>query len=304
MLHRLYYLTFASIILGTSACSTTTREQNTHLDSDSFGITHIVPQYSLGLKPFTSQASSLTPDIRNTATKILSTKLEDSGLRVTALSTNNQDAQSSPTHSAIAPPATGYTDENLDNIEFQLSGAITGYSEVEESIDTIVFQQRTSVARVSLEFTLSDIVSGKPILSESVTGEYRKIIADSARSSIKDHRDSALIDGALNTALENVTEEIVQVLSTIPFQGKIIDVTNQSVIIKAGTRSNLEVDTELDVFHIGEAILDLSSGKIAGYLENKIGSIQITKHRNSNLSEASIVSGSSIKAGDIVRQEP
>ncbi|MDX8385554.1 MAG: hypothetical protein R8M11_03445 [Gallionella sp.] len=277
MLHRLYYLTLASFILVTSACSTNIRNP----DATSPAKSHIVPQYSLGLIQFTDKTTSKPHGTGNSATKILSSKLEDSGLRVTTLSTNN-----------------------LDNIEFQLSGVITGYSEVEESIDTIVFQQQTSVARVSLKFTLSDIVSGKPILSESVTGEYRKITSDSARSGIKDHRDPALIDGALNEALGKVTEEIVQVLSTMPFQGKIIDVTNQSVILKAGTRSHLEVDTELDVFHIGEAILDLSSGKIAGYLENKVGSIQITKHRNGNLSEASIISGSSIKAGDIVRQEP
>jgi len=277
MLHRLYFLTLASLILVTSACSTNIRNP----DATSLVKPHIVPEYSLGLIQFTSESISQPHQIGNSATRILSSKLEDSGLRVTTLST-----------------------KNLDNIEFQLSGVITEYSEVEESIDTLVFQQRTSVARASLEFTLSDIVSGKPILSESVTGEYRKIISNSARSSMKDHRDPALIDGALNAASGKLTEKIIQVLNTIPFQGKIIDITNQTVILKAGTRSNLEVDTELDVYHIGEAILDLSSGKIAGYLENKVGSIKITKHRNSNLSEASVISGSSIKAGDIVRQEP
>ncbi len=277
MLHRLYFLTLASLILVTSACSTNIRNP----DATSLVKPHIVPEYSLGLIQFTSESISQPHQIGNSATRILSSKLEDSGLRVTTLST-----------------------KNLDNIEFQLSGVITEYSEVEESIDTLVFQQRTSVARASLEFTLSDIVSGKPILSESVTGEYRKIISNSARSSMKDHRDPALIDGALNAASGKLTEKIIQVLNTIPFQGKIIDITNQTVILKAGTRSNLEVDTELDVYHIGEAILDLSSGNIAGYLENKVGSIKITKHRNSNLSEASVISGSSIKAGDIVRQEP
>jgi hypothetical protein len=304
MLHRLYYLILASFILATSACSTNTHEQINNPGAASTAKFHIVPQYSLGLKPFTSKAIIHPPEIRNSATKILSAKLEDSGLRVTTFSTNNLDAQNSATHSTIVPPAKGYTDENLGNIEFHLSGVITGYSKVEESIDTIAFQQRTFVARVSLDFTLSDSVSGKPILSKSVTGEYRKLTSDSAIFGMKDHRDHALIDGALKKALGKASGEIVQALSAIPFQGKIIDVTNKSVILKAGTRSNLEVDTELDIFHVGEAILDLSSGKIASYLENKVGSIQIIKHQNSNLSEATIVEGSSIQAGDIARQDP
>lgn len=291
MLHRLYYLTLTILILFTSACST----NSLNLDSSSSGTFHSVPQYALGLKSIESTADSLPPGAENAAIEILSSKLKGSGLRTSNLNNKNRGALT---------PSDSYPNENLDNFEFEFSSVITGYSEVEERIDTTVFQQRTSVARVSLEFTLSDIVSGKPILSESVTGEHRKITSGIASTGGNGHHDASLINGALDKVYGKVTEKIVQALSAIPFQGKIIDVMNQSVILKAGTRSHLEAGTELDVFHIGEAILDLGSGKITGYLENKIGSIKITKHRNSNLSEARIVSGVSIKAGDIVRQEP
>jgi hypothetical protein len=90
----------------------------------------------------------------------------------------------------------------------------------------------------------------------------------------------------------------------MPFQGKVLAVDSQSLTVKAGTRSQLKVGSQLAVYHLGEALSDPDSGQILGYKEDKIGIAKISSHQNENLSVAAIVSGSGFQVGDVVRLIP
>ncbi len=303
-----YSLAFASIILATSSCSTNIGGQLNDVKTDNASrdaAFYNVPQYSIGLMQFENKIPSKMSEAGNPAISIMASKLEAAGLRTTLLNTKDQDASTWVMPTQTSSTVTGnksLSGNELYSFDFRLTGAVTGYSEVEEGIDTIVFQQKTSVSRISIEYALVDITSGKSILAESSTGEYRKV--GSSKTSKGSTVDTTLLDGALNEALGKATEKIIQKLRTIPFQGRILDVANQSVILKAGTRSSLVIGSQLDVYHIGEAILDLGSGKIIGYLENKVGVIEIRSHRNDSHSEAIIITGNSIQTGDVVRRAP
>jgi hypothetical protein len=105
-------------------------------------------------------------------------------------------------------------------------------------------------------------------------------------------------------ALAKATEKVIRKLSTMPFQGKLLAVDGQSLVLKAGNRSQLKQGTQLDLYHAGEIPRDPDNRQILGYKENKIGVIKINHNQNENFSEAAILSGSGFQVGDIARALP
>jgi hypothetical protein len=90
-------------------------------------------------------------------------------------------------------------------------------------------------------------------------------------------------------------------LNSVPFQGSILLVENQSALIKAGERSKLSVGTKFGVYRAGQDLMDPETGRSLGKREKMIGEITLTSHQNERVSEARITFGSGFQAGDIVR---
>jgi hypothetical protein len=196
-----------------------------------------------------------------------------------------------------------HLDSGFDTPDFRLSGAITAYSEVEEGIDANAFQKRSVVARTSVEYALTDIVTGKPLLAESGTGTYRKDVTGTGVGAQSTY-DPNIRDDALRNALAKAVDKVVQKLNALPFQGRLLSVDGQTVLLRAGSRSQLKEGTRLVVFHVSEVLRDPVSGQIFGYKDTKIGVIKINRNSDEYHSEASIVSGSGFQAGDIARYIP
>lgn len=264
-------------------------------------------QYTISVIQFVNKVPSKISNGGEAATKIMAGLLNSSGLKTILLDPNSpieKDSHTLATQSGNIRIRSANTSDDINDPDYRISATITAYTEVEEGIDTLVFQKKVIVARIAVEYTLVDLITGKSLLAESVLGEYRKDITGTSRSENIPAIDSNLRDSTLLDALGKATEKIIRRLSNLPFQGKLLSVNDQDVILKAGTRSKLEESDQLDVYHLGEAILDLNSGKIIGYLESKVGVIEIVEHQDENLSKANIVSGIGIQAGDIVRQAP
>jgi len=315
MPRRAHSLILASAMLALIACGSPMNDKvnnSSSLPGKSKGIPKDPPlysgtQYTIGIVQFDNKIPVKISNAGEIATKILKEKLNGAGLKAILLDPKTsleEEKLTAPLQSRNIKNISARASDDINDPDYRLSATITAYTEVEERIDTLVFQKKVIVARIVLEYTLIDLISGKSLLSESVPGEYRKDITDTSRSGSTPIIDSSFFYGALRDALGKSTEKMVRKLSNMPFQGKVLSVHNQDVILKAGTRSKLEESDQLDVYHLGEAILDLNSGKIIGYLESKVGVIEIKAHLDENLSKAGIVSGIGIQVGDIVRQTP
>ncbi|MGA7749487.1 MAG: hypothetical protein WCA63_05015, partial [Gallionella sp.] len=242
--------------------------------------------------------------IGEAAATILRTQLETAGLKTIELDDNalkEMDKFKEQQRLGAVKTSGKSADSGFDAPDFRLSGAITAYSEVEEGIDTITFQKKSVVARVSVDYALSDIATGKPFLAESGTGEYRKNITGALGLGAKSSYDPELRDDALRDALAQTSEKLIRKLSALPFQGKLISVDSQSVVLRAGSRSQLKEGTQLAVYQVSDALRDPDSGQNSGYKETRIGVIKVNRHLNETISEASIVSGSGFQIGDIAR---
>jgi hypothetical protein len=265
------------------------------------------PQYTIGIVKFNNMVPAKVSGAGDAAATILRTQLEAAGLNTILLDAHAlKEGDKSMAMKSTGPVNTGGTllDSGFETPDFRLSGAITAYSEVEEGIDANAFQKRSVVARISVEYALTDIVTGKPLLTESGTGTYRKDITGSPGLGGQSTYDPNIRDDVLRDTLAKAVDKIVQKLNALPFQGRLNSVDGQRVVLRAGSRSQLKEGTQLVVFHVSDVLRDPVSGQIFGYKDTKVGVIKINRHSDENTSEASIVSGSGFQPGDIARYIP
>lgn len=303
---------WVSLVLLTTACSTsmsgkakddsTLSGQTQQLATA--GAAYTGPQYTIGIVQFENKAPAKVTGIGEAAATILRTQLESAGLQTILLdegALKEADKITALQKTGVIKVGKKDASVGFDALDYRLSGAITAYSEVEEGVDAIVFQKKSTVARVTVDYALIDIATGKPLVAESGAGEYRKTTTGALGLGSKSSFDANLRDGALRDALAKATEKVIKKLSAMPYQGKILAIDSDFVVLKAGTRSQLKIGSQLNVYHIGEALRDPDNGQVLGYKESKVGVVQISRHQNENLSEATVVSGTGFKAGDLVK---
>lgn len=305
----------ASLMLVTSACTThmsgKAKDDSTWSGEtrqlESAGAAYTGPQYTIGIVQFDNKAPAKVSGVGEAAATILRTQFETAGLKTILLDENalkEAEKFKALQRSGVIKTGTKDADSGFDALDYRLSGAITAYSEVEEGIDAVVFQKKSVVARVTVDYAFVDIATGKPLVAESGAGEYRKTTTGALGLGARSSFDPNLRDGALRDALAKATEKVIRKLSAMPFQGKLLAIDSQFLVLKAGTRSQLKEGAQLAVYRVGEALRDPDNGQVLGYKENKIGVIQINRHQNENLSEATVVSGTGFQAGDVVKPIP
>lgn len=263
------------------------------------------PQWTIGIITFENRTPSKVLGIDEAATVILRTQIESAGLKAILLSEDelkNHGKVIELEKTGVLKTGKKDASEGLESIDFRVSGAITAYSEAEEGTDILITSSKTQVARVTVDYALVDIASGKSLVAESGMGEYKKTTSKVLGLGSKASYDTNLRDGALRDALGKALEKMMKKLADEPFRSKISLVDNKVVLFRAGTKSNLPIGTKLAVFRTGQEVKDPDTGKVIGVRESKVGEIAIVNHQSKDLSEAAISSGMDIKAGDIVRQ--
>ncbi|MEO5656764.1 MAG: CsgG/HfaB family protein [Nitrospiria bacterium] len=299
---------------GLAACSihsTGVAKDDTTLSGETGRLTeagarYTGPAYLVGILSFDNKTPSKVLGIGEAATTILRTQIETAGLKAMLL----DDAELGDQRKLAQMQKSGMmktakkADEGFDSVDYRLSGAITAYSEVEEGVDAVLYQSKSRVARVTVDYALVDLATGKALVAESGAGEYRKKTTGALGLGAKSSFDPNLRDGALRDALAKATHKMIAKLSAQPFRGKIVLVDSDSIVVRAGTRSQLSEGTRLAVFRPGQEIRDPDSGEVLGRKESKIGVIRVNHHQNDRLSDASVVSGGGFQSGDIVKPTP
>ncbi|HPC83701.1 MAG TPA: CsgG/HfaB family protein [Thermoanaerobaculaceae bacterium] len=83
--------------------------------------------------------------------------------------------------------------------------------------------------------------------------------------------------------------------------GKIAKVEGATVWINLGSANGINVGDTFTVYELGEPIKDPDSGEVLGQDEKKIGRIRVTAVKGPKYSECTIVEGSRLAAGNIVK---
>lgn len=262
------------------------------------------PAYTIAIIKFANKTPSKVLGIGEAATDILRTQLKAAGLEPIDVSEEAMQQQ----EELIKLQQTGAVKtgkksaaEGFESIDYRVQGAITAYSEAEEGKDLLITQSKTQIARVTVDYSLIDVATGKSLLAESGMGEYRKETGGVLGFGSRSTADVGLRDGALRDAFAKVLEKMINKLNAQPYQGRIMLIEGPTVIIRAGEKSKLAPGTKLGVYRAGQDLIDPETGRSMGKREKLIGEITLMSHQNDRISEAKVTSGTGFQVGDIVR---
>lgn len=271
---------------------------------DELGGQYRGPVYNIAILKFDNKTPSRTIGVGEAAADILRTIVKQAGLEPVVLTPDEMAEQ----ERLIELQQTGALKKGkkdaaagFESVDFRVSGAVTAYSEVEESVSSILVQSKTRIARVQVDYALVDVDTGKSLLSESGMGEYSKKTGGLLGMGSKSTADAGLRDGALRDALSKAMSRMIEKLNSLPFKTRIVLVEGGNVVIRAGTRSRLTPGTVLGVYRAGADLVDPDTGRVIGAREKKIGEITLTSHSGENVSEAAVKSGMGFSVGDMVK---
>jgi hypothetical protein len=105
---------------------------------------------------------------------------------------------------------------------------------------------------------------------------------------------------ASRNALTDAVNGLLKTMPVIRWSARIVDVRNGVVYLGATERDGIKPGLELEVYEIGEPLVDPSTGQTLGSPEKFLGTIRIETVLE-KFSTARIVSGDGIARGHIVR---
>jgi curli biogenesis system outer membrane secretion channel CsgG len=185
-----------------------------------------------------------------------------------------------------------------------VTGAITSYSETEQGYDYLVSKGKTQIARVGVDYRIVDTSTGVQLMADSGEGVYEKKVSSVLGMGTKAGYDTDLRDGALRDALTKAMVNMMKQMESLPWKGKIAKVAGNAVYINAGKKTGLNVGDRLDVYRVGEDIIDPDTHMKLGTTEDKVGQVVVQRNDlgdNADMSVAERTSGSGFKSGDIVK---
>ncbi|MBW7956704.1 MAG: hypothetical protein H3C68_02315 [Deltaproteobacteria bacterium] len=268
------------------------------------GATYRGPEYNVAILEFDNKTPAKTIGVGEAATDILRTLVKQTGLEPVVLTKSEigqQERLMELEQTGALKKGIKDTSGGFDPVDFRITGSVTAYHELEESMDTLVTQRKKHIARVQVDYALVDVATGKSLLAESGMGEYSKTTGGVFGLGGKSTADPGLRDGALRDALSKAMTKMAEKLGQMPFQGRVLHVDGPEITIRAGTRSRLASGTVFSVYRPGEDLVDPDTGRVIGKREKLIGEVTLDSHQGDRISVARTTSGDGFKAGDVIR---
>lgn len=119
----------------------------------------------------------------------------------------------------------------------------------------------------------------------------------------KNDFDDSVVGKATRRAVQKIMTMLDDKSASIPWEGKVVTVKGNVVIINAGAEAGIQVGDVFYIYSKGEELIDPDTGLSLGSLDSKIGSIQVTNNNigNGKASQCVVKEGSGFEKGYSVR---
>jgi hypothetical protein len=157
---------------------------------------------------------------------------------------------------------------------------------------------------VTVDYRIVDTTTGVQLMADSGEGVYEKSVGAVLGMGGKAGYDPDLRDGALRDALTKAMVNMQRQLESSPWKGKIMKVAGDKIYINAGKKTGLKVGDRLDVYRVGEDLIDPDTKIKLGTTEDKIGQVIVLQNDigdKGDVSVARTTSGVGFNKGDIVK---
>ena len=264
------------------------------------------PKLRVGVVNFQNKTPSRVLGIGEAASDILGTIMQKTGRFIVI---PQQDMESILGQQRVGAtgainPATAARMGEILGLNAIVTGAVTAYSEAEEGSDYLVYKVKKQIARVTVDYRIVDTTTGIQMMADSGAGIYEKSTGGALGLGSKSSYDTDLRDGALRDALTKAMVNMMKQLESQPWKGKIAKVAGNKIYINAGRKTGLKVGDRLDVYRVGEAIIDPDTHQKLGTTEDKVGQaiVQVNDLGDkADMSVAVTTSGMGFKSGDTVK---
>jgi hypothetical protein len=175
------------------------------------------------------------------------------------------------------------------------------------------FRSKKSQAKVGIDARIIDVNTGEILATANGTGESLKkdkwVLNDSWDWSSGDFASSVAGEAVIK-AVEMLTGQMAAAASKIPdnqsliaanVQGKIADVTGNTVVVNVGKTNGVKVGDTLQVERVTKEITDPSSGKVIKKVTSTIAIINITES-DAESATGTLAKGAGLRVGDLVRK--
>jgi curli biogenesis system outer membrane secretion channel CsgG len=214
--------------------------------------------------------------------------------------------------SGLVNPRSAAQVGKLLGVKLAIMGVITEFSHSTEKtggkIKWLDVGVSTQKATVAIEVRFVNTTTGEIIAAENVrrvkSKSGLKLSAPEFGIKDRDGFDNSLIGKATREAVDSIVSMIENQMQQLPWQGKIIKVSGNTVYIKPGSDAGVKIGDTFAIYTRGEELIDPDTGISLGSEEEQVGSIQIKSIvANGKAAKGIIVNGSDFKIGNIVRIE-
>ncbi|MCA1778099.1 MAG: hypothetical protein LC637_01575 [Xanthomonadaceae bacterium] len=137
-------------------------------------------------------------------------------------------------------------------------------------------------AHVGLIVRLVDATTGEVLDSQRISGK-----AESRGATIGLDIGGIKFDGAdfsstpLGEASQEALDEAVAFIARearkVPFQARVVEVDDRTIVISAGSRNNVQQGAQFTVMSVGRELTDPFTGELLGYDQSPIGRISVNR---------------------------
>lgn len=201
----------------------------------------------------------------------------------------------------------------LLGVELAIVGAVTEFGYRKSDVGGFLKKQgfglgvQSASAVVGIDVRFVNTNTGEIIAADNIRKEETKkgLKVDTREFSFKNKNafDESLVGKATRGAIGEILNKIDAQMGSLPWQAKIVRVSDNIVYINAGSESGINVGDVYEIYSLGEELIDPDTGLSLGAEETRIGEIQVTDNSigNGKASKCVIKSGSGFKQGDLVR---
>jgi curli biogenesis system outer membrane secretion channel CsgG len=121
----------------------------------------------------------------------------------------------------------------------------------------------------------------------------------------KDFQETILGEATM-MAVKQLSQELVHQNSKLPeaprvqVRGLVADVSGRSVVLNVGSSQGVKIGAQLKVLRVTRTVKDPATGKVLREITSEMGTVRVDE-ADASSSSGTVVSGSDIKVGDLVR---
>ncbi len=208
-------------------------------------------------------------------------------------------------------PDTAVQIGKLLGVQYLLTGRITRFAYKGKSFDAFFkvgfkFKNKKLQGRLDIRMIRTD--TGEIVYVDKASNEKKFMNLRVATIGGGTDYDETMVGEIFEPIVDQMAQKMSSKVADLKItpaamtksEGKIIKVSGSKVFINLGSRNGVNAGDSYTVYRKGEALIDPDTGEELGASETKLGTVKVVSVQE-KYSICSIVSGSGLKTGDIVK---